>query len=109
MGTVPAALFDWAGIAGVTVFLPFCAALQTGLILGQGYLHAALTILAATRVPVSLSRKVNVPATADVARGEPAASARRTRDRRTCDDRALTGAARHHPALSQTQPVREMQ
>jgi len=109
MGTVPAALFDRAGIAGVTVFLPSCAALQTGLILGQGYLHAALTILAATRVLASLSRTINAPATADVARGEPAASARRTRDRRTCDDRAVTGAARHHPELSQTQPVRDMQ
>ena len=109
MGSVPAALFDRAGTARGIVFLPSCAALQTGLILGQGYLHAALTILAATRVLASLSRTVNAPATADVARGEPAASARRTRDRRTCEDRAVAGAARHHPAPSQTQPVREMQ
>ena len=63
MGNIPAALFDWAGIAGTIMFLLSYAALQTGLIRGQGYLYASMNILAASLVLISLSKTFNLPAT----------------------------------------------
>lgn len=62
MGSIPAELFDGAGIAGTIVFLLSYAALQTGLIRGQGYLYALLNLLGAALVLVSLSKTFNLSA-----------------------------------------------
>jgi CRP-like cAMP-binding protein len=62
MGSIPAELFDGAGIAGTILFLLSYAALQTGLIRGQGYLYASLNILAAALVLVSLWKTFNLSA-----------------------------------------------
>lgn len=56
--------FDVLGMAGVAVYLGSYAALQTGLLKGQTYTYAALNILAASLVLVSLSRDFNLAAAA---------------------------------------------
>lgn len=56
--------FDILGMAGVAAYLGSYAALQTGLLKGQTYTYAALNILAASLVLVSLSRDFNLAAAA---------------------------------------------
>ena len=56
--------FDLLGMAGVLAYLGSYAALQTGLLKGQTYTYAALNILAASLVLISLSRDFNLAAAA---------------------------------------------
>lgn len=53
-------LFDWAGFVGLAAYLGSYAALQLGLLNGQGYLYALLNTLAAACVLTSLMQTFNL-------------------------------------------------
>lgn len=52
-------LFSTAGFFGVALYIGFYPALQSGLIVGSGYLHAGANLAAASLVLVSLLTALN--------------------------------------------------
>lgn len=54
-------IFDLAGYCGAACYLGSYAALQIGLIRGNGYAYACLNMLAAVLVVVSLTKQFNLP------------------------------------------------
>ncbi len=55
-------LLDWVGFAGVVFYIGYYAALQGGLIRGSSYAYAALNLIAASLVLISLSASFNLSA-----------------------------------------------
>ncbi len=53
-------VYDWAGYAGVSVYLGAYICLQLGLIRGSGYRYALLNMIAAIFVLISLSAEFNL-------------------------------------------------
>lgn len=60
MRMIEAFVYDWLGYAGVVVYLGSYMALQFGLIPGVGYRYAALNMVAALLVLVSLTQAFNM-------------------------------------------------
>lgn len=60
---LPSIAFDLAGYAGVVCYLGSYAALQSGMIRGNGYAYASLNLLAAVLILVSLTKQFNLSAT----------------------------------------------